>query len=109
MTNRVVAGNAQPRDLAAIRITLQQLPSLHENLPGGETALTPILNDLHICVDELALLESSLADDPPATLHTVGVIRPGYSAELDGVLERSRHAREWIANLEVSRTPEDWH
>jgi len=29
------------------------------------------------------------------------VIRPGYSAELDGVLERSRHAREWIANLEA--------
>ena len=49
----------------------------------------------------------ALADDPPATLHTVGVIRSGYSAELDGVLERSRHAREWIANLEVSRAPED--
>jgi DNA mismatch repair protein MutS len=31
----------------------------------------------------------------------VGVIRPGYSAELDGVLERSRHARDWIANLEA--------
>jgi len=100
LANRVVAGNAQPRDMVAIRITLQQLPSLLENLPGGETALTPVLNDLHICSDELALLESSLADDPPATLHTVGVIRPGYSAELDGVLERSRHAREWIANLE---------
>jgi DNA mismatch repair protein MutS len=28
------------------------------------------------------------------------VIRPGYSAELDGVIERSRHAREWIASLE---------
>ena len=26
---------------------------------------------------------------------------PGYSAELDGVVERSRHAREWIANLEA--------
>jgi DNA mismatch repair protein MutS len=28
------------------------------------------------------------------------VIRPGFSAELDGVVERSQHAREWIANLE---------
>ena len=35
------------------------------------------------------------------TLQNVGVIRPGYSAELDGVVERSRHAREWIANLEA--------
>ena len=56
---------------------------------------------LDLCQDELDLLEAALADDPPATLQNVGVIRPGYSAELDGVVERSRHAREWIANLEA--------
>jgi DNA mismatch repair protein MutS len=46
------------------------------------------------------LVESAIADDPPATLQNTGVIRSGFSAELDGVIERSRHAREWIANLE---------
>jgi DNA mismatch repair protein MutS len=30
----------------------------------------------------------------------VGIIRPGFSDELDHVVEASRHAREWIANLE---------
>src|SRR5690606_6177079 len=34
------------------------------------------------------------------TLQNTGVIRPGYSAELDGVMDASKHAREWIANLE---------
>jgi DNA mismatch repair protein MutS len=29
-----------------------------------------------------------------------GVIRPGFSAELDGVMNSSAHAREWVANLE---------
>lgn len=62
--------------------------------------LSSILLNLSLCPDELALLEAALADDPPSTLASVGVIRPGYSAELDGVVERSRHAREWIANLE---------
>jgi DNA mismatch repair protein MutS len=33
-------------------------------------------------------------------LQNIGVIRPGYSSELDNVVEASRHAREWIANLE---------
>ena len=42
----------------------------------------------------------AIADEPPATLQNTGVIRPGYSSELDGVIEASRHAREWIANLE---------
>jgi DNA mismatch repair protein MutS len=100
LTNRVVAGSAQPRDLVAIRSTLQQLPSLKRNLPEGTTALDPILEDLYLCSEELSLLENAISHEPPATLHNVGVIRSGYSAELDGVLERSRHAREWIANLE---------
>ena len=45
-------------------------------------------------------METALEDEPPATLGHIGVIHPGYSAELDGVLDRSSHAREWIANLE---------
>jgi DNA mismatch repair protein MutS len=52
------------------------------------------------CVEELALLQSAIDDDPPATLQNTGIIRPGYSYELDGVIEASRHAREWINNLE---------
>jgi DNA mismatch repair protein MutS len=33
-------------------------------------------------------------------MQNTGVIRSDYSAELDGVIEASRHAREWINNLE---------
>ncbi|MEN6411084.1 MAG: DNA mismatch repair protein MutS, partial [Anaerolineaceae bacterium] len=42
----------------------------------------------------------AISDEPPATLQNVGIIRPGFSEELDHVVEASRHAREWIANLE---------
>ncbi len=38
-------------------------------------------------------------------MQDTGVIRPGYSPELDGVIAASQHARDWIANLEsVERT-----
>ena len=47
------------------------------------------------------MLEAALADDPPATLQNPGVIKAGFSSELDHVIEASRHAREWIANLEA--------
>jgi DNA mismatch repair protein MutS len=101
LTSRVIAGTAQPRDLAAMRATLARLPALKTCLPSEDSPLTPILASFDICADELALLESALADDSPSTMQNIGVIRPGYSAELDGVVERSRHAREWIANLEA--------
>ncbi len=101
LTNRIIAGHAQPRDLAALRETLQKLPAIHELVEKGkqEEASLPIIQ-LH--TDELSMLEGAIDDDPPSTLQNTGVIRPGYSAELDGVIEASRHAREWIANLEAS-------
>ena len=100
LTNRVLSGSAQPCDLLGMRSTLQRLPYLAGLLPGADSVLESTTKRFHLCAAELSLLESALADDPPATLQNVGVIRPGFSAELDGVMERSRHAREWIANLE---------
>ncbi|MDH5508217.1 MAG: DNA mismatch repair protein MutS [Anaerolineae bacterium] len=101
LTNRVVSGTAQPRDLAAMRETLERLPSLFGLLPDGNSPLTDVLAESAGCEDELAFLMAALNDEPPATLQKVGVIRPGFSDELDRVMENSRHAREWIASLEA--------
>jgi DNA mismatch repair protein MutS len=100
LTNRIVSGTAQPRDLLALRSTLQRLPGIQALLAESGQALDALLRGFHLCGEQLSLLEAGLAEDPPSTLQNVGVIRPGFSAELDGVVERSRHAREWIANLE---------
>src|SRR6266540_1348242 len=95
LTNRIIAGHAQPRDMVALRETLKHIPKIQEILTkaGSKGKLNP-------CSEELNLLQAAIDDDPPATLQNVGVIRPGYSQELDSVIEASKHAREWIANLE---------
>ena len=101
LTNRVVGGTALPRDLVSIRESLSRFPGLRSLFPEEALPLQAILDEFDPCEQELALLEAALDEDPPATLANTGVIRSGYSAELDGVLERSRHARQWIANLEA--------
>jgi len=100
LTNRIIGGTATPRDLCALRQALERLPELSQLLPAFDTPLAPVLADFDPCLEELGLLQAGISDEPPATLQNVGVIRPGFSAELDGVVERSQHAREWIANLE---------
>ncbi|HNU05024.1 MAG TPA: DNA mismatch repair protein MutS, partial [Anaerolineae bacterium] len=52
------------------------------------------------CADILDLLHAAIAQDPPATLEKGGVIRKGFSAELDGIEIASRDARQWVAGLE---------
>ena len=99
LANRIVAGYAQPRDLVALRETLRRLPEVLAPFSGQDYPALPLAR-VDVCRAELDLLENAIADDPPATLQNIGVIRAGFSAELDQVMDASAHAREWINNLE---------
>jgi DNA mismatch repair protein MutS len=62
--------------------------------------LTSLRESLDPCLEARDLLQRAIADEPPATLAHTGVIRAGYSEELDGVIDSSAKARDWIAGLE---------
>ena len=100
LANRVASGNAIPRDLVALREITGRLPSIKTTIPENEPALKSILNKFNLNSETFSILSRAIADEPPATLQSVGVIRPGFSEELDHTIEMSRHAREWISNLE---------
>jgi len=109
LTNRIISGHALPRDLVSARSSLRGLPALKAVFADQPGPLNSILQNFGLCPEQLELLEQAIQEDPPATLQNTGIIRPGYSAELDNVVEASRHAREWISNLEKRRTRTHWH
>jgi len=92
LTNRVLAGIARPRDLVGIRKVVQVVPALRGILgdAGG----------LNSCAGVASLIASAIVDDPPANISAGGVIRPGFSAELDSIATAARDAKAWVANLE---------
>ena len=100
LTNRIISEHALPKEMVTLRNNLRIIPSLKDLFKDEKTPLTESLNGLYPCTDELELLERAITDDPPATLQNTGIIRPGFSEELDSVSEASQHARDWIANLE---------
>ncbi|MCD4751753.1 MAG: DNA mismatch repair protein MutS [Anaerolineaceae bacterium] len=100
LTNRILSETAHPRDLVALRETLQALPFIQKVFPDTPQALRNILENFTTCDAERQFLEESISDDPPATLQNIGVIRRGYSEELDNIYEATSHARDWIGNLE---------
>lgn len=98
---RVISGHALPRDLLTIRNTLENLPELLALLENEDCSeLTSTLKQINPCLQEFDFLTASIADDPPATLQNSGIIKEGYSAELDQVITASQNARDWINNLE---------
>jgi DNA mismatch repair protein MutS len=92
---RVVSGSAAPRDMVAIRRALELVPGLQHAISNLQPPTSNF--QLDSCADILDLLKSAIADEPTSP---PGLIRPGYSAELDGILSASRNAKEWVANLE---------
>jgi DNA mismatch repair protein MutS len=100
LTNRLLIGRAGPRDLIGLRASLGVIPALRQML-DDIPPLTALVERLDPCDDAFNLIGRALVDEPPATLNTIGIIRPGYASKLDDILESSRDAREWIKNLEA--------
>ncbi len=103
LTNRVVAGLAQPRDLGALRETLKGIPGIKSVIGAASKAtILDASETLSSFEGETRLLETALVDEPPPTVQGTGIIRAGFSEELDSVGAASQHARDWIANLEAT-------
>jgi DNA mismatch repair protein MutS len=102
LTGRVLQRSERPRDLLGIRQSLEVLPRIQDLAKEleAEVAFLGTLLTLDQCQDVVALVSQAIVDDPPATLSAGGVIRPGFSAELDNIVAASRDAKAWVADLE---------
>jgi DNA mismatch repair protein MutS len=103
LVSRTAQGLASPRELVALRRSLEALPGVIEASAGVESLLVRELAAGVRPDPELAgELARALVEDPPALMREGGAIRPGYDAELDGIHEASRSARDWISGLEAA-------
>ena len=105
---RTTAGVATPRDLAALGRGLALVSSLREALDcdlervprGSRVLLEDMLARLSPLQEVADLIARAVADDP-GSFEEGGVIRPGFSKELDELRELQRDARQLLAQLEA--------
>ena len=94
---------ANPKDSAALRDSLAQMPDVSRAL---ETVQSPLLrqqrehlqSDLGLLPDTLA---RALVKVPPVHLREGGVFAPGYHAELDRLQALASDAKQWLAALQA--------
>ena len=98
--HRTGAGAALPRELVALRRTLEQVPALKEMLAEAGDTLAWLDADLLPCRETVQLIASAIADDPQGEVGQGGVVRQGFSTELDELRTASQDARSFIAALE---------
>jgi len=91
-----------PRDLAGLRRSLDRLPAVRDALAeAGADLLAMLTADFDVLDDVRELLESAIAEEPPAALIDGGVIRQGWSEELDELRTVRDGARDFIAGLQT--------
>ncbi len=101
LAGKVATGRASPGDLIQIKLTLRRLPALKEILEGTGCSVLDTLEDrLNPCPDIVDQIQSALVDDPPAKISEGGLIRDGYSEELDELRTIAKEGKDWVANLE---------
>ncbi len=103
LTSRASTGRALPRDLAAIARTLRFLPTIKAKIAARKSPLLRELEaNLELCPELRTTLDAALVDDPPLSAKEGGLIKPGYSKELDELRDIAKGGKEWIARFQAS-------
>ncbi|MCG9105700.1 DNA mismatch repair protein MutS [Laribacter hongkongensis] len=102
ITSRVALRSARPRDLAALRASLAQLPQVKAVLAGLGNPLLATL-DAALPQDSplAALLQQAIAAEPAAMVRDGGVFAAGYHAELDELRAIQTDCSAFLADLEA--------
>ena len=94
LANRVVRRAVSASDVRHLAAALDAVTDLRELLESQQPALTDLRGDLDPCSEARALIARAVTERGER------IIRPGYSAELDRVLDSAAEAKGWIAGLE---------
>jgi DNA mismatch repair protein MutS len=100
LINRVGGGTATPRDLVALRYSLEKLAEVKAEIEGNESFPAWLSSELKPCPDVVSLIEQAIVDEPGASLERGGVVKAGFSQELDEIRQAASEAKRYLANLE---------
>ncbi|MBC8145294.1 MAG: DNA mismatch repair protein MutS, partial [bacterium] len=101
LVSRVATARATPRDLGNIRTTLEHVPRVVELLERCDCPTLSTLARGIVWPEELVeRLRNALPDEPAATLGDGGVIRSGYSPEVDELRDLRASGKSYIEGLQ---------
>jgi DNA mismatch repair protein MutS len=98
---RISTNRAIPRDFVALGATLRKVPLLRQFLTQFKSDLALRLAQKCDSMDELAnLLASAIEPNCPSHLRDGGVIKKGFSEELDRLRSISKDGQSWLRNYQ---------
>lgn len=103
LAGRIACGNANGKDLIALRNSISVLPEIKSELGGSSSELLRQINEEIDCLSDVYdIIDRAICEEPPFTVKEGGLIKEGYSEELDNLKFSIKDGKNWISNLENS-------
>ena len=107
LSARISMRTANPRDLISLRSSFSMLPHIHmlmKEFPCGLFGrMETEFDDLSDLTD---LLNRAILDDPPLAMKEGGIIKDGYSEDVDNLRSAKSDGRRWLMELEAKEREE---
>jgi len=100
LISRVTFGNANPRDLVALKNSLIYIPKIKLLLKDVKSSYLQKLRELNELKEIIELIEKAIKDNPSAVLREGNIIRKGFNEELDKLHEITKSGKSWVTELE---------
>jgi DNA mismatch repair protein MutS len=103
LVTKVTTGYVSPRDLLALRLSLERIPLLQQHMQemGHHTAgMAGINSTLAECPPVAPIIAKAIVDEPPLRLSEGQIFRTGYHAELDELRRLGTDSKAWIADYQ---------
>ncbi|MBQ3417214.1 MAG: DNA mismatch repair protein MutS [Ruminococcus sp.] len=102
LMTKIVYGSANARELRSLSSALLHIPALRDKLSDAKSKkLCELYQALDPLEDITALIENAIDDDPPFTVREGGMIRKGYSEELDTIQSDMTDSTSLLARIEL--------
>ncbi|WP_156929893.1 DNA mismatch repair protein MutS [Brackiella oedipodis] len=109
IATRIALASVRPKELAALRESLQQLPAVRALIEAqfnDSSALMPLHRALQLEAPLLALLQNALAAEPSTLVREGGVIATGFDEELDEFRQLSQASGDFLLQMEQKERQE---
>ena len=101
LMSRMVYGTASARDLIAVAATAHRFPILKNLLSSVSCKmLKEIYSDIDTLEDIAELIDSSIVDEPPFSVREGGLIKQGYSEEVDLLRGDMNSGTSFLSDIE---------
>ena len=100
LVGRAVYGTAGGRDLRSLANCAAVLPRLRQLLEGFKSMELRDIRDMDILEDMLFEIDRAICDDPPFSVREGGILRKGYSEEVDRLRNIRDNGAQMVRELE---------